>query len=149
MLLPAASLLTGLTLLLIGADRMVDAAAELALYYGLSSFFIGVTIVSIGTSIPEMTTSLYGAWYGAGDMVVGNIAGSETAQITLAVGIVAIIAPIVARRRNVLIYGGGMVLAMVIMLLTLEDDVVSRSEGVLFVSSELARWTLGLLRIVG
>ena len=100
MLLPAASLLTGLTLLLIGADRMVDAAAELALYYGLSSFCIGVTIVSIGTSIPEMTTSVYAAVYGAGDLLVGNIVGSETAQITLAIGIVALVGPIVAERRN-------------------------------------------------
>ena len=121
----------GLALLVVGAERLIEAAGELALYYGLSAFFVGVTVVSIGTSIPEMTTSLYGAWYGAGDMVVGNIVGSETAQITLAVGMVALIAPIVARRRNVLIYGGGMILAMVIMLLTLEDDVVSRSEGVL------------------
>jgi cation:H+ antiporter len=121
----------GLAVLVVGADRLIEAAGELALYYGFSAFFVGVTVVSIGTSVPEMTTSVYGAWYGAGDMVVGNIVGSETAQITLAVGMVALIAPIVAPRRNVLIYGGGMVLAMVIMLLTLDDDVVTRSEGVL------------------
>ena len=121
----------GLAVLVVGADRLIEAAGELALYYGLSAFFVGVSIISIGTSVPEMTTSLYGAWYGAGDMVVGNIVGSETAQITLAIGVVALIAPIVATRRNVLIYGGGMVLAMVVMLLTLDDSIVSRSEGVL------------------
>ncbi|MEF8776893.1 MAG: sodium:calcium antiporter [Haloarculaceae archaeon] len=121
----------GLAVLVSGSDRLIEAAGELALYYGLSAFFVGVTVVSIGTSVPEMTTSLYGAWYGAGDMVVGNIVGSETAQITLAVGFVALIAPIVAGRRNVLIYGGAMVLAMVIMYLTLEDSVVTRSEGLL------------------
>jgi len=120
----------GLALLLVGADRTVRAAAELALYYGVSAFFIGVTVISIGTSIPEMTTSVYAATYGAGDLVVGNIVGSETAQITLAIGIVALISPITAERRNVLVYGGAMILAMIIMTLTLEDGIV-RSEGFL------------------
>ena len=78
-----------------------------------------------------MTTSVYAALYGAGDIVVGNIVGSETAQITLAVGIVALVSPIVAERRNVLIYGGAMTLAMIVMLLTLDDGRIQRSEGFL------------------
>jgi cation:H+ antiporter len=130
MLLEGVGFLAGLALLLFGADRTVRAAAELARYYGVSPFFIGVTVISIGTSIPEMTTSIYGAWYGAGDLIVGNIVGSETAQITLAIGVVALVSPIVAERRNVLVYGGAMVLAMIIMVLTLEDG-ITRSEGLL------------------
>ncbi|MEF8818838.1 MAG: sodium:calcium antiporter [Haloferacaceae archaeon] len=130
MLLPLAGALGGLLLLLVGADRTVRAAAEVAVYYGVSTFFVGVTVVSIGTSIPEMTTSVYAASYGAGDLVVGNIVGSETAQITLALGVVALIAPIETERRTVLVYGGAMVLAMVMMILTLDDGVV-RSEGLL------------------
>ncbi|WP_435320443.1 sodium:calcium antiporter [Haloarchaeobius sp. TZWSO28] len=121
----------GLALLIIGADQTVRSAGELALYYGVSTFFVGVTVISIGTSIPEMTTSIYAAFYGAGDLVVGNIVGSETAQITLAIGIVALIAPIEAERRNVAIYGGAMTLSMIIMLLTLEDGLLIRSEGFL------------------
>lgn len=138
MLIEVAGFLIGLTLLLIGADRTVDAAAELALYYGLSAFFIGVTIVSIGTSIPEMTTSVFSALYGAGDLLVGNIVGSETAQITLAVGVVALISRIEAERRNVLVYGGAMILAMVIMILVLEDGEIVRSEGFLMMLAYVA-----------
>ncbi|MBV0902596.1 sodium:calcium antiporter [Haloarcula salina] len=134
--LDAAGFLAGLALLLLGADRTVRSAAELALYYGVSTFFVGVTVVSIGTSIPEMTTSVYAATYGAGDLLVGNIVGSETAQITLAIGIVALISPIAAERRNVLVYGGAMVLAMIIMILTLEDG-VTRSEGLLMMLAYL------------
>jgi cation:H+ antiporter len=130
MLLEALGFLGGLLVLLFGADRTIRDAAELARYYGVSPFFIGVTVISIGTSIPEMTTSIYASLYGAGDLVVGNIVGSETAQITLAVGIVALIAPVVTSRRNVLVYGGAMVLAMIIMVLTLEDG-ITRSEGLL------------------
>jgi cation:H+ antiporter len=131
MLVEAALFLGGLALLVAGADRAVTAAGDLALYYGVSPFFIGVTLVSVGTSLPEMVTSVYAAYYGAGDLVVGNIVGSETAQITLAVAVVALIAPFVTDRRNVLVYGTAMILAMIIMLLALEDGVIGRSEGFL------------------
>ncbi|AUV81303.1 sodium:calcium antiporter [Salinigranum rubrum] len=131
MLVELALFVVGLVALVVGSDRAVTAAAEVARFYGVSSFFVGVTLISVGTSIPEMVTSVYGAWYGAGDIVVGNIVGSETAQITLAIGIVALVSPIVAERRNVMIYGGAMTLAMVVMLLTLDDGVIQRSEGLL------------------
>jgi cation:H+ antiporter len=121
----------GLAALVAGADRAVTGAGDLALYYGVSPFFIGVTVVSVGTSVPEMITSVYAAYYGAGDLVVGNIVGSEIAQITLAIAIVAFIAPFVSERRNVAVYGSAMVLAMIIMILTLDDGVIGRSEGFL------------------
>jgi cation:H+ antiporter len=125
----------GLAVLVAGAQRAVSAAGDLALYYGVSKLFVGVTVISVGTSVPEMTTSVYAARYGAGDLLVGNIVGSEVAQITLAIGIVALVAPIVAERRNVMIYGGAMVLAMVIMLLVIEDGELIRSEGFLMMLS--------------
>ena len=131
MLVEIALFLVGLAALVAGADRAVTSAGDLALYYGVSPFFIGVTVISIGTSVPEMVTSVYAAYYGAGDLVVGNIVGSETAQITLAIAVVAFIAPVVAERRNVLVYGTAMVLAMVIMLLVLDDGFIGRSEGLL------------------
>jgi cation:H+ antiporter len=123
--------LFGLAALVAGADRAVTSAGDLALYYGVSPFFIGVTLVSIGTSVPEMVTSVYAAYYGAGDLVVGNIVGSEIAQVTLAIGVVALVAPFVTERHNVLVYGTAMLLAMIIMLLALEDGFVGRSEGFL------------------
>ncbi|WP_336135809.1 sodium:calcium antiporter [Natronomonas amylolytica] len=138
MFIDVVGFLAGLTLLLVGADRTVNAAAELALYYGLSAFFIGVTVISIGTSIPEMTTSVYAAYYDAGDLLVGNIVGSEVAQITLAIGVVALISRIEAKRRNVLIYGGAMMLAMIIMILVLEDGTIIRSEGFLMMLAYVA-----------
>ena len=131
MFVEATLFLAGLAGLVVGADRAVTAAAEVARFYGVSQFFIGVTLISIGTSIPEMTTSIVAASYGAGDIVVGNIVGSETSQITLAIGIVALVSPIVAKRREVMVYGGAMTLAMIILLLTLEDGVIQRSEGFL------------------
>lgn len=137
MLLEIMLFLGGLAALVIGADRAVTSAGDLALYYGVSPFFIGVTLISIGTSVPEMFTSVYAAYYGAGDLVVGNIVGSETAQITLAIAVVAFIAPFVTNRSDVLVYGSAMILAMIIMLLTLDDGVVGRSEGFLMMLAYL------------
>jgi cation:H+ antiporter len=131
MLVEVVLFLAGLVGLIAGADRAVTAAGDLALYYGVSPFFIGVTLISVGTSVPEMVTSVYAAYYGAGDLVVGNIVGSETAQITLAIAVVAFVAPFVAERRNVLVYGSAMILAMIVMLLTLDDGVIGQSEGFL------------------
>jgi cation:H+ antiporter len=131
MLVEVVLFLAGLVALVVGADRAVQSAGDLARYYGVSAFFIGVTLISVGTSVPEMVTSVYASYYGAGDLVVGNIVGSEIAQITLAIAVVALIAPFVTPRRNVLIYGTAMILAMIIMILTLDDGVVGRSEGVL------------------
>ena len=127
----------GLAALVVGAERAVTGAGDLALYYGVSPFFIGVTLVSIGTSIPEMVTSVYAAYYGAGDLVVGNIVGSEISQLTLAIAVVAFIAPFVAHRRDVLVYGSAMILAMIVMLLTLDDGVIGRSEGFLMMLAYL------------
>lgn len=127
----------GLAALVVGADRAVTGAGDLALYYGVSPFFIGVTVISIGTSVPEMVTSVYAAYYGAGDLVVGNIVGSEISQITLAIAVVAFIAPFVTQRRDVLVYGSAMILAMIVMLLTLDDGVIGRSEGFLMMLAYL------------
>jgi cation:H+ antiporter len=139
MIVPVALFALGLVALVAGADRAVNAAGDLALYYGVSHFFVGVTVVSVGTSVPEMATSVYASFYGAGDLVVGNIVGSETSQITLALGVVALIAPVETDRRNVATYGGAMLLAMVIMTLTLlEDGAISRSEGFLMMLSYVA-----------
>jgi cation:H+ antiporter len=131
MLVEVALFVVGLAALVAGADRAVTGAGDLALYYDVSPFFIGVTVISVGTSVPEMITSIYAAYYGAGDLVVGNIVGSEISQITLALAIVAFIAPFVSERRNIAIYGSAMILAMIIMLLTLDDGVIGRSEGFL------------------
>jgi cation:H+ antiporter len=137
MLVELGLFVVGLLALVGGADRAVTAAGDLALYYGVSAFFVGVTVISVGTSVPEMVTSVYAAYYGAGDLVVGNIVGSETAQITLAVAVVAFVSPFVADRRNVLVYGSAMLLAMIVMMLTLSDGVVGRSEGFLMMLAYL------------
>jgi cation:H+ antiporter len=115
MLVEALLSLAGLVALVAGATRAVTAAGDLVLYYGVSPFFVGVTLLSVGTSVPELFTSVCASYYGAGGLVVGNIVGSETTQITIAVAVVAVVAvvaPFVSERRDIPVYGTAILLSI-------------------------------------
>ena len=90
----------GLALVVFGADWLVDGASSLARRAGLSEFVIGLTIVGMGTSAPEMVVSLVGALEGNGDIAVGNVVGSNIFNTMLILGLTAIILPIGITRSN-------------------------------------------------
>ncbi|MDV7399036.1 hypothetical protein RZS08_46940, partial [Arthrospira platensis SPKY1] len=66
----------GIGLLVLGSDLMVREAVELAVAFGMSTLLVSLTIVAIGTSLPEIATSVVAAYRGEGDIAVGNIVGS-------------------------------------------------------------------------
>ena len=78
-----------------GSDIAVDAATAIARIFGMSERFIGLTIVALGTSLPELVTSVTAALKGNSDIAVGNIVGSNLFNIMFVVGITAIIMPVV------------------------------------------------------
>jgi cation:H+ antiporter len=80
-----------------GAELLVRGAVAVAKRLGVSSFFIGLTIVGFGTSTPELCTSLVAAWRGTGDIAVGNVVGSNIFNIALILGVTALISPIALR----------------------------------------------------
>ncbi|AYV21730.1 MULTISPECIES: calcium/sodium antiporter [Vibrio] len=83
----------GLIILPIAADRLVDSAVTIAQYFGMSDLVIGLTIIAIGTSLPELAASLAGVLKGEDDMAVGNIIGSNVFNILAVMGIPGIINP--------------------------------------------------------
>jgi len=89
----------GLISLLGGAKLLVQGASGLAATLGISSLVIGLTVVSFGTSAPELAISIVGAWKGEGSLIVGNIVGSNIFNILLVLGICASITPLIVRRR--------------------------------------------------
>ena len=93
-------LLAGLGLILLGANYLVDGASSIAKKFGLSEFIIGVTIVGIGTSAPEMVVSVISAISGKADMAIGNIVGSNIFNTFMILGVTALIAPIVITKSN-------------------------------------------------
>ena len=93
-------LLLGLILILWGANLMVDGASDVAKRFRLSEFLIGLTIVGIGTSAPEMVTSFMAAFQGNTDIAIGNIVGSNIFNACTIIGVTALIAPIAITKSN-------------------------------------------------
>lgn len=82
-----------------GADFLIKGAGKLALKFGLSPLFIGLTVVSLGTSLPEFFVSLYAALNGKSDIVLGNVLGSNIANIGLVLGIAGIVSPVIIQNN--------------------------------------------------
>ncbi|MBU2966118.1 calcium/sodium antiporter [Amphritea sp. 2_MG-2023] len=99
MLYPIIALLLGFIILVWSADRFVIGAAGTAKNMGMSPMLIGLTVVSFGTSAPEILVSIMAATTGAGDLAVGNALGSNIANIGLVLGMTALIAPLPVRSK--------------------------------------------------
>lgn len=94
-------LILGLLLTLCGANYLTDGAAALAHRLRIPEFIVGLTVVAIGTSAPELVVSVLSSLSGNGDMAVGNVVGSNLFNGFVIVGICALIAPIALTRENI------------------------------------------------
>jgi cation:H+ antiporter len=109
--LPISALVAGMLGLIWGADKFVAGSASLARSIGVSSLVVGLTVVSIGTSAPEIIVSINAALKGSGELAVGNALGSNLANMGLVLGITLLIAPIPIQKA--LIKQEGMILLLV------------------------------------
>ena len=100
MILQILILIAGLLLILFGANYLVDGSSSIAKKFGLSEFIIGLTIVGIGTSTPEMVVSFMSSFQGKADMAIGNIVGSNIFNTMMILGITALITPLVITKSN-------------------------------------------------
>jgi len=98
-----AAIAAGLALLVWSADRFVDGASAIAQRAGLTPMLIGLTVVSVGTSSPEILISIMSVLAGSGELAVGNALGSNIANIGLVLGVTLLIAPIAMRRGTIFI----------------------------------------------
>ena len=100
MFLDVLLLLLGLGLIVAGAEALVDGSSSIARRFGVSEFVIGLTIIGMGTSAPEMVVSFIGAFQGNADVAVGNVIGSNIFNTLLILGVTAIILPIPITKAN-------------------------------------------------
>ncbi len=139
-------LLAALLLLTLGAEGLVRGATAIGRKLGLSSFFIGLTIVGFGTSTPELFTSLDAALAGKSDIAVGNVVGSNIFNIAFILGTTALICPIAVQlgvvRKEVLVV---IAVAVLPYLALLDNDRMGRTLGVLLVGLLLVHITAGYL----
>ncbi|MGE0484595.1 MAG: calcium/sodium antiporter [Gammaproteobacteria bacterium] len=128
-LLTSGQALLGLVLLYFGGEWLVRGAAALAARTGISPLAIGLTVVAFGTSAPELVVSLQAALGGASDIAVGNVVGSNIANIGLILGIAALIRPLEVHVNVLRIDSPLMLAASVLMVALLVDGTVGRGDG--------------------
>lgn len=129
MLLDATALLAGLIGLIWSADRFVAGAAALAHNLGISHLLIGVTIVSLGTSAPEVLVAVNAALSGASELALGNALGSNIANIGLVLGSTILIAPLVINRTVLFRENNWMMAATLLAGMALFDLYLNRIES--------------------
>jgi cation:H+ antiporter len=99
LLMSALVFLLGLVILIRGSDFFVGSAAFIAKHFGVSELIIGLTLVSMGTSFPELGASVYAAYSGKGGIAVGNVVGSNIANIALVLGVCLMLRSIKVKRK--------------------------------------------------
>jgi len=124
-------LLAGFILLFLGGDWLVDGGVALARRFRISSLVIGMTIVAFGTSAPELLVSMTSSIKGSAGIAMGNVIGSNIANIGLILGLTAILCPIPTQNRKVLVNGLIMILASVLLLVFSLRNGISRPEGLI------------------
>jgi cation:H+ antiporter len=121
-------------LLVKSADLFTDAAERLGKFFGMSSFITGVLIISFGTSLPELATSISSVLQGATEIVAANIFGSTIANSLLALGIAAIICKGIVRPKWNIFYGDFPVAGVMLCIFSVQDGIINRYESILFLA---------------
>jgi cation:H+ antiporter len=122
-------LLVGVLLLLIGGDFLVKSAASLAKKLNISPFLIGVTVVSFGTSAPELIVSLKAAFNGSSGIAIGNVIGSNVANLALVLGITVLIRPVVLDSKKLQFAWFAMLVASLMFFGFSLDGILDRLDG--------------------
>jgi cation:H+ antiporter len=123
--------LTGAGIVVIGSRLLVDAAVSLAGNLGIPSIIIGLTVIAVGTSLPELVTATISSRARASDLAVGNVLGANIANLTFIVGAAAIFSDVTMERSTQLVNFIAMLAVFALLLgMLLNDHRVSRKEGV-------------------
>ena len=135
MALAIIAVIIGLAVLVWSADTFIDGATSLAVRFNMPRFLIGVVILGIGTSAPELVVSALAAVAGSPDLALGNAYGSNIINITLVLGVTALISPILIR-ANVIRHDLILLLAVTALAaFQLLDGNLSRTDGIVLIAS--------------
>jgi cation:H+ antiporter len=135
MLYNIAAIVAGFLLLIWSADRFICGASALARNLNVSPLIIGLTIVGFGTSAPEMLVAAMAAIDESPGLAVGNAIGSNIANITLVLGMSALIMPLDVHSRILKKELPLLLMAMLLMLLLIQDNILGRTDGLILISS--------------
>jgi len=144
MVLTLLAICTGIALLAFGAERFVGAAASLARRLGVSPLFVGLTIVSAGTSFPELLVSTTAVLSGHSAMALGNVLGSNIANVFLVLGLSSLLHPVKVDAQVIGKDYWALLLATVIAWLMAGNGVLGRLEGVILLAGLIAYYGVTL-----
>ncbi|MFD0592028.1 sodium:calcium antiporter [Catellatospora coxensis] len=131
MLLNGLLIIAGLMALFVGAEFLVKASTSLAVRLGVSPMIIGLTVVALGTSVPELAVGMDAALSGSSDLAVGNIVGASLVNLLLILGISAALVPIVFERATLRLDLPAMVQAALLLYLLSIDGTLTRPDGLI------------------
>ncbi len=127
--LAALQLVIGLVVLFLGGHYLVQGATRIALLTRMSTTVVGLTVVAMGTSLPELAVSVGAASRGSTELAYGNIIGSTIFNIGAILGVSALVAPIAVQRQTIRLEYPFMFIVAAVVLLLCRDDVIDRLEG--------------------
>ncbi|MEC9018736.1 MAG: calcium/sodium antiporter [Nitrospinota bacterium] len=133
-MLDSLKILLGLILLYYGGDFLVTGSVRLSRFFKLSTFVIGATVIAFGTSAPELAVAILAALDAAPELAMGNVIGSNIANIGLVLGLTALIAPLVISPKRLKHEYPPLFLATLIILLLAWDLNIHRSEGIIMLA---------------
>jgi cation:H+ antiporter len=133
----------GLVLLVLGADLLVRGASRLSLSFGVSPLVVGLTVVALGTSAPELAVSVQSALAGQGDIAVGNVVGSNIFNVLFILGLSALITPLVVNLQIVRQEVPIMIGVSVLLWMLARDGLISFGNGLLL-TILMAAYVIGL-----
>ncbi len=122
-------IVVGLAGLAFGANLFVRGAVDIAVSLGITAEVIGLTVVALGTSLPELATSAVASWRRQGDIAAGNVVGSNIFNLLCVLGITALVVPVAAGEVGIIDMGVMVLLAALLWLMTVRGVRVDRREG--------------------
>lgn len=131
MIMALATCLAALLILVLGAELVTRGGSTLAGQLGIRPILIGLTVVAVGTSAPELAVGIEAALQGAGALAIGNIAGTNTVNVLLILGLSASIRPLALRMETIRMDLPVMVVSALAMLVMAFDGALTRTEGIL------------------
>jgi cation:H+ antiporter len=136
----------GLLALIVGAEVLVRGGSGLAAWLGIRPMVVGLTVVSLGTSVPELAVGIDAAVTGSPALAVGNIVGTNLVNVLLILGLSAFLIPVVFQRQTLLFDLPAMTVAALALLVLSLDGRLTRVEGLLLLAGAVA-YTWALLRL--
>lgn len=139
----------GIAAIIFGGEIVVDAASKIAISFGMSELMVGLTIVAVGTSLPELVTSVVAAKKGELDIAVGNAVGSSIMNVVLILGTSAVITPISIDLLTLIDVAVMLLSILIIFFATLKRDYVGKATGIVMLVFYCAYIAYIVLRNIG